>query len=383
MHYLDHNATSTLRPEARTALVQALAISGNASSIHGRGRAARAAIERARESIAARLEAPAQNLVFTSGATEANFLALTGAILGAAEAEARITRLFVSAIEHPSVLENARQMGERTAGLRLEILPVESNGALDLGAARAALREGKGRALVALMAANNETGVLQPVAEVSRLAKEVGALLLVDAVHTAGSRAGFEETGADYLSVSSHKLGGPQGVGALIVREGAPFGCAIRGGGQESGRRAGTENVTAIAGFAAAADSALGGSDLSRVRSLRDRFETALRQLAPEAAIFGETVPRLANTSNFAIPGLAAETALVALDLDGVMVSSGAACSSGKVELSHVLRAMGVAPGLAAGALRVSFGWDSQEIDVDAAIESLARLLARVRARAA
>ncbi len=375
MHYLDHNAASPLRPEARAAMERALG-SANPSSVHAEGRKARAIVEEARTKVARLAHADPQNVIFTSGGTEANALALHAAIYGSAEAEARLTRIFVCAIEHESVSANAKALTERFAGLRLETLPVTSNGTLDLEALRIALREGKGRALIAVMAANNETGVIQPIAEIAKLAREAGALLFVDAIQAAGKiPLAFD---ADYLTISSHKLGGPQGAGALILKSGAPFAPQILGGGQERGHRAGTENVPAIAGFGAAA-----AASFSLPVAVRDRFEHALQEIAPDAIIFGGKAQRLANTSNFALPGILAETAVMALDLDGVMISSGAACSSGKVKPSHVLAAMGVSEDIARCALRVSFGWNSTEQDADAAIASLSKLLARARSRAA
>ena len=376
IHYLDHNATSPLRGESRAAMERALTIGANPSSVHGGGRAARAVIERARDQVAALAGAQARDVIFTSGGTEANALALWGAVQGAAEAGARITRLFVSAIEHASVLANAAAIAERMPAIRLETIPVTADGVVDLSALRVLLREGKGRALVAVMAANNETGVIQPLVDVSSVLKEHDGYLFVDAVQAAGKIA-FDFT-ADYLTLSAHKIGGPQGSGALIVREGAPLSPTILGGGQERGQRAGTENVSGIAGFGAAASSAATlGADL------RDRFETELKRVAPQVVIFGAGAERLPNTSNFALLGIAAETAVMAFDLDGVMVSSGSACSSGKVSPSHVLRAMGVPEALAASALRVSFGWNSTEADVDAALTSISDLLSRVKARAA
>jgi cysteine desulfurase len=384
MHYLDHNATSPLRPEARAAMDRALEAGGNPSSVHARGRKARAIVEEARTQVAAVVSARPEDVVFTSGGTEAIGAALTGAIHGAAEAGARITRLFVSAIEHDATLATARAVEERTAGLRLEVLPVTREGVLDLEALRVALREGKGRALIAVMAANNETGVIQPLEEIVPLAKEASAPLLVDAVQALGKIAvRFDAMGADYLTLSAHKVGGPQGVGALVLREGAPFASQILGGGQERGLRAGTENVAGIAGFGVAARTAAGLPLETKTRALRDRFEAELKRAAPGTTIFGENAPRLSNTSNFAVPAVAAETAIVALDLDGVMVSSGAACSSGKVKPSHVLAAMGVPEDVSCCALRVSFGWNSGDADVDAAIAALAKLRARVTARAA
>lgn len=376
MHYLDHNATSPLRDESRAAMEHALLVGGNPSSVHGRGRDARATLERARDQVAALVGARAQDVIFTSGGTEANTLALWGAVQGAAEAGARITRLFVSAVEHDSVMANATALAERVAGLRLEIIPVTIRGTIDLESLRVLLREGKGRALVAVMAANNETGVIQPLAEVAALLKDHEGYLLVDAVQAAG-KIDFNIV-SDYVALSAHKLGGPQGAGALIVRDGAPLAATILGGGQERGRRAGTENVAGIAGFGAAASVAT-----KLLSTLRDRFESELKYAAPDVAIFGANAPRLPNTSNFALPGVAAETAVMALDLDGVMVSSGSACSSGKVRPSHVLRAMGVSEALAACALRVSFGWNSTDADVDAALSSISQLLSRAKARAA
>jgi len=376
MAYLDYNATSPVRAEAKLAARRALDIGGNASSVHALGRAARTIVEQARAHVAALAGARPENVVFTSGGTEANALALWGAVQGAAEAGARITRLFVSAVEHESVLANAAALTERMAGLRRETVPVTGEGVVELDFLRTALSQGKGRALVAIMAANNETGVVQPVAEAAELARSAGALLLVDAVQAAGKMAVPQ---ADYVTLSAHKIGGPQGTGALVHRSDAPFAPAVLGGGQEHGRRAGTENLAGIAGFGAAAEAA----PREPMPALRDRFETRLRHVAPDAIVFGERAARLANTSNFALPGVPAETALMALDLDGVMMSSGAACSSGKVKPSHVLAAMGVTPEIARSALRASFGWASAEADVDEAIASLAKLLARIRARVA
>lgn len=388
MVYLDHNANSPLRLCVRRAMEDALGASGNASSIHTSGRAMRARVEIAREQVARLVDASAASVIFTSGGTEANALALRGAVAGAAEAQDRITRLFVSAIEHDSVRANATALAESVPGLKLSEIPVTRDGTIDLGALRLALMQGKGRVLVSVMAANNETGVVQDIERITKLMKAEGgedALLHVDAIQAVG-RIGlsFRNSGADFMTLSAHKLGGPQGAGGLIVKDGAPFAPLIAGGGQESGRRAGTENVAAIAGFGAVAEEAKEfGTPMIRIRALRDRFETELRNLAPEAVFFGANAERLPNTSNFAIPGLTAETALIALDLDGVAVSSGAACSSGKVKVSHVLNAMGVDENLARGGLRVSFGWNSREDDVDAAIVSLRSLIARRSALAA
>jgi cysteine desulfurase len=354
MHYLDHNASSPLRPEARAAMERAYG-AGNPSSVHGAGRAARKFVEDAREQLAAFMGVAPRNVIFTSGGTEANSLALRGAIEGAQETGERFTRLFVSAIEHDSVLKTAAMLAERIPGLRLEIIPATADGVIDL--AKTTLNEGRGRALVAVQAANNETGAIQPV-------EGLDGLLFVDAVQKPG-----RYDNASYITLSAHKIGGPHGVGALIVRDDAPFAAQLLGGGQERGLRAGTENVACIVGFGAAA-----AAWTAMTSALRDRFEAKL----PASTVrFGKDVSRLANTSNFALPGTSAENALMALDLDGVMVSSGSACSSGKVKSSHVLKAMGVPDNLARCALRVSFGWNSTEADVDAALASIARLVAR------
>jgi cysteine desulfurase len=387
MHYLDHNATSPLRASARAAMLAALEAAGNASSVHGAGRSARARIDEARERVGRFAGCDASSVIFTSGGSEANCLALKGAVAGALAAEARITRLFVSAIEHESVRATAAMLAETVPGLKLSAIPATSDGVLDLAAFRHQLMQGKGRALVSVMAANNETGVIQDLPAVLRTVRAEGggdALLHVDAVQVAGRVAvSFAALGADYMTLSAHKLGGPQGAGALIVRDEAPIAPLIHGGGQESRRRAGTENVAAIAGFGAAAEEAAALSDVERLAALRDRFEAELARVAPDAVVFGGRAQRLPNTSNFAVPGLSAETALIALDLDGVAVSSGAACSSGKVQPSHVLAAMGVDETLARCGLRVSFGWSSCDEDVDAAVASLRRLMARRAAMAA
>jgi cysteine desulfurase len=359
----------------------AFSVIGNPSSIHLEGRKARHAIEDAREKVAARVAARPQDVIFTSGGTEANALAVCGAVQGAAEADARITRLFVSAIEHSSVLQTAASISERQPGLRFEMIPVTSDGVVDLGALHVLLREGKGRALICAMAANNETGVIQPLDGIAKLAREYKAVLHVDAVQACGKIA-VDAGMADFVSVSAHKIGGPQGVGALVVKDGAPLSSQLLGGGQERGHRAGTENVIGIIGFGAAAEVAQ-SEDMSPVLALRDRFESELIAGNTDVVVFGSAAPRLCNTSNFAIPGMTAETAIMALDLDGVMASSGAACSSGKVRPSHVLKAMGVPEDIARSTLRVSFGWNSQAGDVDAVLNSLQKISAQARARRA
>lgn len=357
---------------------------GNPSSIHAAGRSARATIERAREAVARLAGAKPDDVIFTSGGTEAIALALSGAVMGALEEGARVMRLFVSAIEHDAVRANAAAVAGRVAGLRIETIPVTGDGTIDLDALRTGLREGRGRALVAIMAANNETGAIQPVEQAAALAKEAGALVLADAVQAAGKiEIPAFASQVDYLALSAHKLGGPAGVGALIAKKRAPLAAQTLGGGQEKRRRAGTENVSGISGFAAAAAAAANvRQEASRMTALRDAFELDLKRIFPDVTIFGAAAPRLANTSNFACASMTAETAVMALDLEGVMVSSGAACSSGKVARSHVLEAMGVNGELARAALRVSFGWNSTADDGIAAIAALEKLAARANAHA-
>src|SRR5262245_5518377 len=375
--YLDWNATAPLRPEARTALLAACDVVGNPSSVHGEGRAARALIEEARRQVAALVGAEPRNVIFTSGGTEANAMALCPAIERDGDRAPR-DRLLLSAIEHPSV----RDGGRFSAGA-IEELRVGADGRVDLAALDerlAAVSKAGGRPLVAIMLANNETGVIQPVEEAARLVHLAGGFLHVDAVQAAGKiTCSIGEIGADFIALSAHKLGGPKGVGALIKRDETlhladPL---IKGGGQERGGRAGTENVAGIAAFGAAAAAAAAGlaDERARIAALRDRLEAGLRAICPGTVIFGGGVERLPNTTLLAVPGLKAETALIALDLAGVAVSSGSACSSGKVAASHVLAAMGVAPRLGAGAIRVSLGFSTTGEEVDCFLEAWNRLV--------
>jgi cysteine desulfurase len=366
--YLDWNATAPLRPQARSATLAALDAAGNPSSVHAEGRAARRLIEHAREEVAALTGAEPRNVVFTSGGTEANMLALTPG--------SRADRLLISAVEHPSVLA-----GGRFPAAAVERLPVTGGGQIDLTALerRLAASERGERVLVSLMLANNETGVVQPVAQAARLAYAAGALLHVDAVQAAGRMScDIKALGADLLTLSGHKIGAPKGVGALVRRD-AAFAIAdplVKGGGQERGLRAGTENVAGIAGFGAAAAAAREGlaAERARMASLRDRLETGLVAASPDIVIFGVEAERLPNTTLFAREGMKAETAIIAFDLDGVAVSSGAACSSGKVQPSHVLAAMGVPPQLAQGAIRVSLGPTTTESEIDRFIAAWIRV---------
>jgi cysteine desulfurase len=357
--YIDWNATAPLREEAREAMMLSMAATGNASSVHAEGRAARQVIEAAREKVAKLVGVEAKNVTFTSSATEANMLALTPAIETAGEKRQR-DKLLVSAIEHPSVLS-----GGRFAPDAIEKLPVTSAGLLDLHALRTALARAE-RPLVSVMLANNETGIIQPIPEIAQIVHAANGVLHVDAVQAPGRiDCRMSELGADLMSLSAHKLGGPQGAGALIRRGDIHIAePLIKGGGQERGLRAGTENVAAIAGFGAAAAVA-NQADIARMTALRDRLEAGLKAATPQAIIFGQSSARLPNTTLFAVPGMKAETAIIAFDLNGIAVSSGSACSSGKVQASHVLSAMGVEPALARGAVRLSLGWSTTESDVE------------------
>ena len=374
--YFDWNATAPLRQEARAAMVSTLELTGNASSVHAEGRAARRLVEQARAQVAALAGAEAKNVTFTSGATEANMLALTPAIEICGRKEPR-DRLFISAIEHPSV-----RSGGRFSADAVEELPVTGEGVVDLHALRSAIARAE-RPLISVMLANNETGVIQPIADIAVIVRAGNGVLHVDAVQGPGRidcRIG--ELGADLMSLSAHKLGGPQGAGALVSRGDIHIGePLIKGGGQERGLRAGTENVAAIAGFGAAVAVAANQADAARMAGSRDRLEAGIKAILPEALIFGESAPRLPNTTLFAVPGMKAETAIISFDLNGIAVSSGSACSSGKVQASHVLAAMGVEPSLAQGAVRVSLGWSTSESDIENLLNALTKVVSSLRKR--
>lgn len=367
--YLDWNATAPLRAEARLAIAAASDFSGNPSSVHAEGRASRRLVEDARAVIAWAVGADAHNVVFTSGGTEANSLALTPGLRR--NSSLPINRLVVSAIEHASVLA-----GGRFAREAIEILRVGKSGIVDLDHLRGLLDDGP-PALVSVMAANNETGALQPVQEVADIVHSAGGLLHIDAVQMFGKIPfDINEIKADLISVSAHKIGGPKGIGAVVLADGlGGLEAAIQGGGQEKGRRAGTENVPGIVGFGAALKAAMASlhGEMGRVENLRKRLETGLRQ-TPGAFVFSENVPRLPNTTLFTVPGLMAETAVIGFDLEGIAVSSGSACSSGKVRPSHVLEAMGFGPEPAKGAVRLSLGWSTTEADIDRCLEAWRKL---------
>ncbi len=376
--YMDWNATAPLLTEARDACVAALDLVGNASSVHAEGRRMRMMIENARRSVAALCGASAANVIFTSGATEAANLVLTPDFrMG--KTPLKIGRLYVSAIEHPAFRE-----GGRFAKDNVEEVPVTSAGTIDLGALKAALSahdRTSGLPMVAVMHANNETGIIQPVEAVAALVKDAGGIFVVDAVQAAGRvPLSIDMIGADFLVISSHKIGGPKGAGALVARGEILMPSAlIRGGGQEKGHRSGTENPVAIAGFGAAAEVAAHDIEdrMAGIAERRDRLEAAMLAAAPDVLIHGQDGARIGNTSFFTLPGLKAETGQIAFDLEGVALSAGSACSSGKVGQSYVLTAMGHDAGQ--GALRISIGPGTTDAEIGRCAEAFAKISGRRR----
>ncbi|MBO0740015.1 MAG: cysteine desulfurase [Hyphomicrobiaceae bacterium] len=367
--YLDWNATAPLRREAQAAMLAALAVVGNPSSPHAEGRRARAIVEDAREQVAALVGARPSEVVFTSGGTEANNWVLA----------AGWNRILLAGVEHDSVLAAAR-----TSQAQLVNLPVDQDGVIVRDGLSRRLAAAEGPALLTLQLANNETGVLQPVTDVAVEAKQHGLAVHSDAVQAAG-RVPVELASlhVDYLTVSAHKLGGPQGTGALVIRGARGLSPLISGGGQERRRRAGTENVAAIAGFGAAAEAARRELvQMARVGQLQARLERQVRSITPEAVIIAERAARLPNTTDLALPGANAETLVIQFDLAGIAVSAGAACSSGKVGASHVLAAMGLSAELAGAAIRISLGHGSTEADVARFLSAWTDLAAKRRPRA-
>jgi len=356
--YLDYNATAPVLPEVAEAMTAALHHYGNPSSVHAAGRRARAAVEDAREAVAAMINASAQQVIFTSGGTEANALALRGLAKAG-----NCSAILASAIEHPSVLAHAAEEHH---------IPVHADGIVDLKALEKALQAQQTPALIALMLANNETGAVQPIAQAVELARRYGARIHCDAVQAIGKiPCDMRALGVDSMSISAHKFGGAKGAGALILRGGVDVAADMLGGGQERRRRAGTENVPGIIGFGAAARQAAGLlSDAARITRLRDDLESQIKSTTPRARIFAQDVTRLGNTSCVALPGVSSETQIMRLDLAGVAVSAGSACSSGKIAPSHVLLAMGVDASEAKSAIRVSLGWGSTAKDIARFLET-------------
>jgi cysteine desulfurase len=386
--YLDHNATTPLRPVAAEAMARAFALPGNPSSIHAEGRAARAVVEAARSQVARAFGAEAKHVVFTSGATEGlNTLLRPSPSVNWRSGAKRSERLLVLASEHDAVMA-----GGGFAAEVIERIPVDDNGIVDLAWLETRLAalaiDGFAPVTVAIQLANGETGVIQPVAEASRIVRGHGAMLVCDAAQAAGKVAvDIAALGADALVVSAHKFGGPKGAGAIILAGerlsiGEPL---LKGGGQEMRRRSGTENVAAIAGMGAAiAEATAGpGAEGRRLASLGERMIAGFRMARPDLTLFGEGAPRLPNTGCIGVPGLSSETAVIAFDLAGVAVSAGSACSSGKVKRSHVLEAMGVDALLAASALRFSLGWSTAEADIDLAVAAFAGVAGNARGQKA
>ena len=358
--YLDYNATAPVRPQVIEAVARTMSTVGNPSSIHGPGRKAKNLVEKAREQVAALVGARARDVIFTSGGTEANNQAL-------ASAAHRPT--FISPIEHDSVLGAA----PTAATLR-----VDSDGLLDLDYLETCLKNSE-PALVSVMAANNETGVVQPLSQIADLVHEHSGLFHCDGVQAAGKMPfNKQDWGVDLLSLSSHKFGGPQGVGALILGPGTECPSLLKGGGQERSRRAGTENVAGIVGFGLAAEIALNElSEFQKLETFKDKLEQGLKNLSNSLVIFSEHAPRTVNTTCFSWPVMAAEKLLIQLDLASMAVSSGSACSSGKVKSSHVLSAMGVGADLAGSAIRISIGWDTKPEDIDQFLEAFGKIVDR------
>ncbi|MGC6484056.1 MAG: cysteine desulfurase family protein [Candidatus Puniceispirillales bacterium] len=353
--YLDYNATAPLRPEARDAMIAVLDAPANPSSVHGFGQQARLKVEDARARVAGLARAMPEELIFTSGGTEANAMALMR----------DWPQVFVGATEHAAVLEAAPGAVQ---------LKVDPEGRVDLISLEAALADAPEGSLVSVMAANNETGVIQPLAEIIAVARRHGAFVHSDAVQGFGKiPLDFARLGLDLMSLSAHKIGGPTGIGVLIQREGIAANPLSRGGGQERNRRPGTENVAGIVGFGAAADAADPAGFAAHCQPLRDHLEARIKAGLSDAVIIAEAAPRLANTTCLALPGRGAETQVMALDLAGIAVSAGAACSSGKVRTSHVLEAMGAAD-LAGCAIRISSGWATTADDIERLAEALINL---------
>ncbi len=372
--YLDYNATAPLRPEVREGMIAALDTHGNPSSVHAEGREARALVEAARAKVAKLAGAKPETVIFTSGGSEANALAL-------AAQTGEAWHCYISAVEHSSVLAGGRFYRESTTRI-----PVSGDGVIDLGVLEKELNKhhlGGWRPFVSLMAANNETGAIQPIAAAAEIVHGAGGILHTDAVQVAGRLPlDFTALGADMMTLSAHKIGGPKGVGALVLREGVPVEPLIKGGGQERRRRAGTENVAGIVGFGVAAE--LAGAEVDRASepaALRDELEKRALGVEPDTVVVSGRVARLPNTSCLAVSGTKAETLVIGLDLAGVAVSAGSACSSGKVEASHVLSAMGLSQELAQGAIRVSLGFGTVSADIERFISAWSELIKRMRQR--
>lgn len=363
MIYLDYNATAPMKLAVKRCVIDALDVSGNPSSIHSSGRSARALVEKARGEIASSFGVSHENIIFTSGATEANTLALAGT---------KRRRILVSGVEHLSVLE---------AVGNVEKIAVDQSGLVCPEHLETLLRHDANSVLVSIMLANNETGVIQPIAELARIAHEYGALFHCDAVQAPGRiPLHMADLGVDMMTLSAHKIGGPKGIGALFLAPGVEFASILNGGGQERGRRGGTENVPAIAGFGVAASHVNEMlNNVGHIARLRDGMEQTILEHVPEVVMHGHNAPRLVNTSLFGVEGVSAETQVIALDLSGIAISSGSACSSGKVAPSHVLRAMGLSESISASSVRVSIGVETKEEEIERFIDAWVSILKMIK----
>ena len=367
--YMDYNATCPIRPQVIEAVASTMAVVGNPSSVHSQGQKARSLVEESRAKVAALAGARARDVMFCAGGTEAANTVIRGA---------GVNSLIISAIEHSCVTAAAE-----VAGVPVFVLPVDDSGIISVTMLRELLAKAPKPALVSVMYANNEMGAVQPIADICEIAKEFGALVHSDAVQAAGKlQLDMASLGLDYMTLSAHKIGGPQGVGAVVMAPTAPIEPLVVGGGQELGRRSGTENVAGIVGFGVAAIEALNHlADGVKLKALRDGMEQQLRQHANEVVIVGEKAKRLPNTSCVAIPGVKGETQVMHFDLAGICVSSGSACSSGKVKTSHVLGAMGFALDVSEASIRVSLGSDTSESDVSSFVEVWKKLYDRTQGR--
>lgn len=376
--YLDCNATAPLRPEARAAALSALDLGGNASAVYGEGRKARALIEEARQAVANLVNAKSEEVIFTSGGSENAATCLMPGFKGVHAAPAE--RLIVTSIEHSAVLKGGGFDSEA-----IQLCPVTPSGIIDLAALKKCIVGGQGTALIAVMLANNETGIVQPVADVAALARHYGAALICDSVQAVGKiEVDIAALGADAIMISGHKLGAPQGSGAIVLAEGAKLAQPlIKGGAQENRLRAGTENVSGIVGLGAACRTIVqnGAAERARILALRQRLEAALTHFPVTVDVLGADMSRLPNTSLILADGIIGETAVIALDLAGVSVATGSACASGKVSQSHVLAALGIAPERARYALRISLGWSTSEAEIDHFLAAFAAHCAHIAAR--
>ncbi|MBI3332758.1 MAG: cysteine desulfurase [Candidatus Omnitrophica bacterium] len=377
MIYLDYNATSPLRPEARQRMLHLLEEAfGNASSLHQKGRQARAVVEEARARLLAALGDPRGQIVFTSGGTEADNLALKGV---ARANRQKGDHLIVSSVEHHAVLHAAQSLAEE--GIRVTLLPVDHRGLVDLQFLQGAITPKT--VLISVMHANNEVGAVQPIEAIGRIARERGVLFHTDGVQSFGKLPlDAREAGADLVSLSAHKIGGPKGVGALYLRQGLRIAPLIHGGPHEHSLRAGTENVAGIGGMQAALEAALDerrDGAAGRVEGLRNRLEEGLKERVPDLLVNGQGVPRLPGTLNASFRGCHGETLLMAFDLAGIAVSTGSACSSGSTEQSHVLAAMGLEASSIEGSIRFSLGWGTTGEEIGECLERIPPIVERVR----